>query len=295
MDDRIPIAAEALSNLNEDQMEALREYFAESDDESAEALSTSEEEEDYEDEDDSEESSDADSIAAAFDAIALHDLENPSDIESDDSAFSSDDEYAEDSDIEEQQVWRDMVLGHVKATTLVREHDLVQMHEDYMMQLYFADEELAELNGTKYVEIMRRQDSSPRVRASQILRGRDMDEVVRQLRMRSKREVRTTPPALLARGAVILAQTLFRTERKIKNLYVRDPEDETSSTSTSDQSTDNEENVGRGIMTTDEEWSAEDEESIQDAQVVENALGGAGNRRRVEADPDEMMVTDGTQ
>ncbi|KAK7064310.1 hypothetical protein R3P38DRAFT_3165333 [Favolaschia claudopus] len=178
------------------------------------------------DEDEAMSSSDSDDSDVEADtsmssiSTAMSDMEvpHPDDITSDDSAFSSEDEFAEESAVEKQVMRRELVLGRPTSEILkMRQTELSQMHLAYMKQLDDADEELAELTGVPYQAIVRRQ---PVMGYDEPLeQGEDVEAFVMELRKRSDKEIHSTESKKrLIEQLVLLAQSLFRKERRIKHL-----------------------------------------------------------------------------
>jgi len=153
-------------------------------------------------------------------STALSDIQiaHPDDIASDDSAFSSEDEFAEESITEKQTMRRELVLGRPTPAILqMRQVELTQMHLAYMKQLDDADEEIAELTGTPYQAIVRRQPVSGY--DEPLEQGKDVEAFVLELRKRSNKEVNSTESKKdMIEQLVLLAQALFRKERQIKHL-----------------------------------------------------------------------------
>jgi len=160
-------------------------------------------------------------VASALSSLTLFDRVHTADIASDDSAFSSDDEFAEEGTRAEQLLRRDLVLGRPPQSLLRwRPHELNDLHESYMKQLADADVELAELTGVPNDVIVRRQ-VSVEYRASPDMGGRDTAAVVRELRMRSSKEIADMEKPESVRALVLLAQALFRREKEIKRILYR--------------------------------------------------------------------------
>ncbi|CCM02336.1 uncharacterized protein FIBRA_04428 [Fibroporia radiculosa] len=158
-------------------------------------------------------------ISSAISSITLYDATHPEDIESDDSAFSSDDEYANDNAREEQRLRRLLVLGRAPPSLLLlRGRQLTDMQEAYMKQLNDADIELAELTNTEPQTIAQRPITVD-YREPVDLRGPDVTTIVRELRMRSQKEIAEVEKPDAVRSLVLLAQALFRKERDIKRIY----------------------------------------------------------------------------
>lgn len=142
----------------------------------------------------------------------------PADITSDDDAFSSDDEFATDTHRTTQLVRRALVLGR-PSTHILAAHpkELIDMHEQYMRQLDCADDELAELKHVPSVQLARREIVSGYT--PPVTLDGNPEDVVRELRMRSRKEIVETPRDDLLRGLVLLAQAQFRKDREIKSIY----------------------------------------------------------------------------
>ncbi|KAJ6509434.1 hypothetical protein C8R47DRAFT_25155 [Mycena vitilis] len=196
--------------------EILAAYMAkvQKDEDSDEAMSSG-------DSSDSEEEFEEESSLSSVSTEAMSDIEihHPDDIASDDSAFSSEDEYAEESFTERQTMRRELVLGRPAAEILqMRRKELSSMHLAYMKQLDDADEEIAELTGTPYQAMVRRQPVSGYDKPVE-MQGKDVESFILELRKRSNKEVQSTESKkALVEQLVILAQALFRKERQIKHL-----------------------------------------------------------------------------
>ncbi|KZT67529.1 hypothetical protein DAEQUDRAFT_387955 [Daedalea quercina L-15889] len=160
-------------------------------------------------------------VASALSRMTLFDMLHNADIESDDSAFSSDDEFAEDSIREQQKLRKDLVMGRSPALVLRWcPKELNDLHEAYMKQLTDADVELAELTGVPNDVIVRRAATIEYI-APPDVSGRDTAAIVRELRMRSSKEIAETEKPDSLRALVLLAQALFRREKEIKKLLYR--------------------------------------------------------------------------
>ncbi|PCH34710.1 hypothetical protein WOLCODRAFT_165764 [Wolfiporia cocos MD-104 SS10] len=199
--------------------EVIREYLAsvqkerEDGTESDEAMST-----ESESEGDSLSASPPSSVTSAFSSIALYDIAHPDDIASDDSAFSSEDEFSDEQTRAERHRRRELVLGRAPPHLLkLRGRELVDMHEAYMKQLDDADAELAELTGAPREAVVRRPVTTE-YHEPPSLKGPDAEAIVRELRMRSRKDIHETEKPDLVRGLVLLAQALFRRERRIKHI-----------------------------------------------------------------------------
>ncbi|KAI0925256.1 hypothetical protein AcV7_005539 [Taiwanofungus camphoratus] len=186
--------------------------------ESDEAMSTDEEQEE------GDSSATASSVASAFSAVRLSEpalRPGRDDIASDDDAFSSEDEFADDAIREEQRLRRELVLGRIPPQLLqLRPRALVDLHSEYMKQLDDADIELAELKGVAHRAIARRAVTTEYHEPPDV-NGQDVVAIVRELRVRSRKDICDTDKEDLVRGLVLLAQALFRKEREIKGMYGR--------------------------------------------------------------------------
>lgn len=166
-------------------------------------------------------------VASALSNMTLFDALHTSDIASDDSAFSSDDEFAEEPIREQQRLRRGLVLARPPPSLLrMSARELNGLHDAYMKQLDDADVELAELTGTPNTAIVRRSVTVQYI-APPKLDGGDTATFVRELRMRSAKEIAETERPESVRALVLLAQALFRREKEIKRiLYRKDQMDE---------------------------------------------------------------------
>lgn len=166
-------------------------------------------------------------VASALSHMTLFDTLHTCDIASDDSAFSSDDEFAEDHIREQQRFRRELVLGHPPPALIkMSARELNHLHEAYMKQLDDADIELAELTKAPNNVIVRRSVTVGYV-APPKMDGSDTATIVRELRMRSPKEIADTDRPESTKALVLLAQALFRREKEIKRiLYQKDQMDE---------------------------------------------------------------------
>ncbi|KAJ7071129.1 hypothetical protein C8F01DRAFT_1226254 [Mycena amicta] len=145
-------------------------------------------------------------------------IDHPEDIASDDSAFSSDDEFADKEMVEKQAMRRELVLGR-PSPAIMKMHpkDLHALHLSYMKQLDDADQEYAELTGQPFTAVVRRAPVSGL--DNPVVRGDDLQTYILELRKRSNKEVVSTDSRqMLVEELVVLAQSLFRRERQIKQL-----------------------------------------------------------------------------
>ncbi|KAH9840697.1 uncharacterized protein C8Q71DRAFT_721196 [Rhodofomes roseus] len=161
-------------------------------------------------------------VASAFSSLTLFDRLHTGSIGSDDSGFSSDDEFADDEIRARQRLRKDLVLGRPPAALMRwRARELVDLHEAYMKQLADADVELAELTGVANDVIVRR-PVTVEYRAPPDVNGQDTAAIVRDLRMRSAKEIADMERPESVGALVLLAQALFRREKEVKRiLYSR--------------------------------------------------------------------------
>jgi hypothetical protein len=142
------------------------------------------------------------------------------DIASDDDAFSSDDEFTDEEIRDKQHVQRELVLGRPAPELLTYVHKQLVDMRDYLKQLDDVDIELEESTGSKCEVITRRNDQDE-VTEDGDLDG-DVEVVLKELRMRSRKKVCDSDRTQLMKEVVLLAQGLFRKERLIKSLEDED-------------------------------------------------------------------------